>query len=314
MIGYVANTHADWFDFLASKHRRWDEVNFWNPSDYYGFGGEIGSPWFFRLKSPRNMIGGFGIVSRFDKLPEWLAWECFREGNGSPTLENMQARLKEIRERNHMLTDGRLPQIGCFILSNAFFFPEGLWISQPNNWASRNLRYKSYDLSEGEGLRVWRECQERASLLEADALPAPTTLLREATPRYGEPTLIAPRLGQGGFRLAVTAAYDRACAVTGEHSLPALEAAHIRPFAEGGSHSVSNGLLLRSDLHRLFDRNYLTVTPDYRLKVSGRLRDHFSNGKSYYPLDGQRIALPQRAEDRPDRELLEWHSGTRFQS
>lgn len=76
--------------------------------------------------------------------------------------------------------------------------------------------------------------------------------------RYGKPIEIRPRLGQGGFRLAVTDAYGRACAVTQEHSLPVLEAAHIRPCGNGGAHEVQNGLLLRSDLHRLFDRGYVT--------------------------------------------------------
>jgi putative restriction endonuclease len=49
-------------------------------------------------------------------------------------------------------------------------------------------------------------------------------------------------------------AYERACALTGEHSLPALEAAHIIPFALCGPHDVQNGLLLRADLHGLLDR------------------------------------------------------------
>jgi len=87
--------------------------------------------------------------------------------------------------------------------------------------------------------------------------------------------LIRPRLGQGAFRVSVTEAYNRACAVTQEHSLPALEAAHIRPFAKEGPHEVRNGLLLRADLHRLFEQGYLTVTPNHRLEVirrSGRYR------------------------------------------
>ena len=65
-----------------------------------------------------------------------------------------------------------------------------------------------------------------------------------AVPRYGEPVLIWPRLGQGAFRVSVTQVYDRRCAVTRERTLPILEAAHIRPFAEGGPHEVTNGLLL----------------------------------------------------------------------
>lgn len=74
MNGYVANTHPHWFDFL-SKNREWEEVNFWSPFDYYSFRGTVGSPFFFRLLAPRNAIGGFGIVTSFSKLPEWLAWE-----------------------------------------------------------------------------------------------------------------------------------------------------------------------------------------------------------------------------------------------
>jgi putative restriction endonuclease len=61
------------------------------------------------------------------------------------------------------------------------------------------------------------------------------------------------------FRLAVTKAYGSACAVTQEHSLPALEAAHIQPYGKGGEHQVQNGLLLRSDVHRLFDKGYVTL-------------------------------------------------------
>src|SRR5437762_3608941 len=107
--------------------------------------------------------------------------------------------------------------------------------------------------------------------------------------------------GRATFKLSVVDAYDGACAVTTEHSLPVLDAAHIRPYGDGGEHRVSNGLLLRSDLHRLLDRGYLTVTPDHRVRVSPALREEFANGRSYYGLDGQPIHLPRRREDHPDR-------------
>ena len=98
---------------------------------------------------------------------------------------------------------------------------------------------------------------------------------------------MAPRLGQGTFRVSVTDAYGRACAVTGEHSLPVLEAAHIRDYARDGPHEVRNGILMRADLHRLFDKGYLTISPEHRLEVSSRLRADYANGRSYYPLQGQ---------------------------
>lgn len=112
--------------------------------------------------------------------------------------------------------------------------------------------------------------------------------------------------------MAVTDAYGRACAVSGEHSLPVLDAAHIVPFAKGGPHEVSNGLLLRSDLHRLFDLGYVTVTPELRLEVSGRLRGEFENGRTYYPMHGSRVSVPKDARLQPDQSLLRWHNKTAF--
>jgi putative restriction endonuclease len=310
MKGFIANTHSDWFDFLERKSW-WEEVNFWNPSDYYAFRGEPGSPFFFRLKAPRNAIGGFGLVSGFARLPEWLAWECFGEGNGAATFAEMQSRLKTIREQNKIAVGRDLKQIGCIILGSAVFFPQDLWVPQPSDWGRQNLRYKGYDLTQGEGLRVWRECQERALTIGVVPLREMAAMDRDA-PRWGAPTLVIPRLGQGTFRVAVTEAYERACAVTQEHSLPALEAAHIKPFAEEGPHALSNGLLLRSDLHRLFDRGYVTVTPEYKLEVSRQLKDHFQNGRSYYPLHGTELAVPRSISQRPDPALLRWHNEQKF--
>jgi len=75
---------------------------------------------------------------------------------------------------------------------------------------------------------------------------------------------------------------------------------------------LDNGLLLRSDVHTLFDEGYVTVTPDHRFLVGKRLKKDFDNGEPYYPLSGTRIWLPGRAEDRPRREYLEWHADTVF--
>jgi putative restriction endonuclease len=76
------------------------------------------------------------------------------------------------------------------------------------------------------------------------------------------------RLGQRSFQAVVLDAYHRRCAITGTHIPPVLQAAHIRPVTEGGEHRLDNGLLLRSDVHILFDRGYLGVDPRYRLLVS----------------------------------------------
>jgi putative restriction endonuclease len=93
---------------------------------------------------------------------------------------------------------------------------------------------------------------ERLQLLAASLVnPGRATIAAIEDPRYGDPVPVRPRLGQGAFRVVVTDAYDRRCAITRERTLPVLEAAHIKPYSEGGIHDLPNGLLLRSDLHRL---------------------------------------------------------------
>ncbi len=129
---------------------------------------------------------------------------------------------------------------------------------------------------------------------------------------FGKPVPVRQRLGQGTFRVWVTDIYRRQCAVTREKALPVLEAAHIKPVAQGGLHRIDNGLLLRTDVHALFDRGYVTVTPDYKFRVSRRLKDDFDNGEYYRQFQGGELWLPPSAEDKPQREFLEWHGDTVF--
>jgi putative restriction endonuclease len=121
--------------------------------------------------------------------------------------------------------------------------------------------------------------------------------------------MVRPRLGQGSFRVLVTEAYQRRCALTGEKTLPVLEAAHIKPYAHQGPHRIQNGLLLRSDLHILFDHGYFTITPEHRVLVSKRIREEFENGRDYYALDGNPVrVLPVLERNRPTAEFLQWHN------
>jgi putative restriction endonuclease len=152
-------------------------------------------------------------------------------------------------------------------------------------------------------LRLWNQVEARFAEQSLSVLTA------EEGARYGADYLTRARLGQGAFRVLVTEAYARRCAITGERTLPVLEAAHIRPFAEEGPHVLSNGLLLRSDLHTLFDRGYVTVTEDHRVEVSRRLREEFENGRDYYKHQGQLLAsVPAARDDRPASDFLRWHN------
>jgi putative restriction endonuclease len=110
----------------------------------------------------------------------------------------------------------------------------------------------------------------------------------------------------------VTEAYGRQCAITNGKVLPALDAAHIRPYGEGGHHTKSNGLLLRKDIHSVFDAGYATVDKDYRFLVSKKVREVFNNGEEYLRLDQKPLRLPALKSDWPHPDFLEWHNVNRF--
>jgi len=307
MKGYVANTDYEWYRYLLARPDI-DEVNFWQPSGRSNFQAvPPGSPFFFKLKSPHYAIGGFGYFVKQSIIPAWLAWEAFGPANGAPDFVTMRRQIEQYRGATGRELEPQY-MIGCLMVARPVFFDRNHWVEQPLNWKINIVSGKTYDLNFGEGKRLWDDCRLMAQTRAA----ARPSLVADPGVRYGEPILVLPRVGQGIFRVMVTDAYNRACAVTREHSLPALEAAHIRAYSEGGEQNVSNGVLLRSDIHRLFDQGYVTVTPDYCFEVSRRLREDFSNGRSYYPLHGKRIALPDEPVARPDRRLLDWHNSNRF--
>lgn len=305
MHGTIAPTDFDWYRFLRARPAV-EEVNFWRPSAFRRFQAPRFSPFLFKLKAPHNAICGFGYFARYSALPYWLAWEAFGEGNGCPSQSLMLERIETIRKRMGFRGGAPEDHIGCIILVSVSLFPEGAWVKQPDDWPPRNLTPMRYDLSAGEGKRVWSECLERA--MPAGVREQAASLMTTPAPRYGAARLVEPRLGQGAFRVEVTEAYGRACAMTGEHSLPVLDAAHIRPYNEDGPHSTSNGLLLRADIHRLFDIGYVTVSPDYTIQVSPRLKQDYDNGKTYYPLHGKPLRPTLIDRDRPSADFLRWHN------
>jgi putative restriction endonuclease len=189
-------------------------------------------------------------------------------------------------------------KIGCILLEQPFFFPDNSWIPVPSDWKSNIVQGRRYNLAIEPGLTLWNR-------LHLNMLLSPP--VREEA-RYCEPVLTLPRLGQGSFRVMVTDAYERRCAVTNEKTLPALDAAHIKPYSESGQHIVSNGILLRRDLHALFDQGYITITPSNKVEVSRRIREEFENGRDYYRLHGSVIRIPHKIADHPSRDFLEWHN------
>lgn len=303
---FVANTDDAWFDFLSSETNL-PEVNFWWPGEMAFRAIQPGELLAFRLKSPRNKIGGFGIFSSHSLLPIQIAWETFGRANGVGSLEALRNAIAEYRSGQAV---GLMTNIGCTILVEPVFLPSHLWLDVPPSWSRSIQRGKVYSTDNAEGLRLWNELQDAAKMSTAPV----ASEFAEMQVRYGAPALITPRLGQGAFRVAVTEAYNKQCAVTGGKVLPALDAAHIKPYSEGGFHTKSNGILLRKDIHSVFDAGFATVDQDYRFLVSKKVKEVFNNGEEYLRLDGKVIHLPSRKSDWPSPDFLRWHNLNRFLS
>lgn len=232
-------------------------------------------------------------------LPVSLAWAAFAEKNGAPTLATLQDMISGHRRDNH--PD---PAIGCTVLTQPFFLPRNQWIPVPEDWARNIVTGKKYPTEDVIGARLWTEVQVRLATVQDRGIVS-----ESAAPRYGREFLTHARLGQGAFRVLVTEAYHKRCSMTGERTLPVLEASHIKPFTKEGPNLVKNGLLLRSDIHTLYDQGYLTVTKDFRVEVSQRIRKEFENGRDYYALHGRLLVnLPEDPDDRPSTHFLEWHN------
>ena len=301
---FIGVTDYEWYSFLASRTGI-DEVNFWQPSGSRSFKAlRPGEPFLFKLHSPNDFIVGGGFFVHWTPLPLSLAWETFGEKNGAASLEEMAGRIKRYA-RQLNLQALHQHNIGCIVLTAPFFLKRSEWLPIPQDWQPNIVQGKAYSLEDGRGRELWGKIKAKlVAETGGQVITAPN--------RRGTPMMISPRLGQGAFRVLVTDAYHRRCAMTGERVLPALEAAHIKPFTKDGPNMVSNGLLLRSDIHRLFDRGYMTITKEYRVDISKNIREEFHNGREYYAFKGRQLVLPESIGDKPSSDFIEWHNRNVF--
>lgn len=117
---------------------------------------------------------------------------------------------------------------------------------------------------------------------------------------------IVRRQGQGSFRKKLLKAYSGQCAVTGCTIEPLLEAAHIVPYLGADTNVVSNGLLLRADIHTLFDLGLLWIDPNSLLIGMADVLKQ----SEYSPLGQKPLSLPAVQADRPSAKSLQCHLDT----
>lgn len=301
---YIGVTDYSWFKFLARE--RPDELNFWQPGGRQSFKAiQTNELFLFKLHSPNNFIVGGGFFVQHSFLPVSLAWDAFENKNGASDYLSFRNAIHKYRKSDFRLEPD--PTIGCIILSMPFFFEQKDWIPTPDDWKPNIVQGKTYDTDTETGQKLYSQVQATLSRYFQKNID----VVREASEsdRYGSPQLTLPRVGQGTFKVRVTEAYNRRCAITGEKTLPVLEAAHIKPYSQSGPHLIENGLLLRRDVHTLFDRGYITINTALQIEVSKRIKEDYGNGREYYALHGKKLAeIPDRDNDRPSSLFLQWHN------
>jgi putative restriction endonuclease len=249
-----ASTTRTWFDALA--HLRPERVAFWQPTPARPSRIELGELWYFKeLGSPQ--ILGFGEYVGWERSTVASLFGKYGLATGYATGAELLAAFRAFNPDFELNTE-----IGNVILEN--FTP----LDPPVALSSVGLddlsvRFAYIDDDDPIARYVGGLRQ---------GAPATSFELRdpEAAKRIASKRKV--RVGQNTFRRLLLQTYGKVCAFTGPQLEETLQAAHIQPYVDAESNHVRNGLLLRADMHVLFDLGLLTLGPDLRIQVSSKLK------------------------------------------
>lgn len=307
---FVAVTDPAWFQYLSSLAREdaLDEVNFWSPRSTRPMKKmAAGTPVFFRLKAPVSAIAGYGFFAHFLLLELDEAWSTFGQKNGDPDVLSFLTRIGDYRGIDLLDPRQERASVGCTILSSARFWPRERWIpwGADQGW-SKNIVQGMTAADAAHASRLYAELEYDAVVVPEEFMPR--FELVDADERQLVVAKTVRREGQGAFRARLLSAYGGACAITGEHTEPVLDGAHIQPYLGPKSNHLQNGLLLTKEWHALFDEGLVTVTPERIVRVSPKIKERWRNGHRYYPFDGKRLLEPRLMEASPSPDALAWHN------
>lgn len=280
----IACTDKDWFDCLRATPRI-GIVNFWTPTPWNIKKLSPGQHFYFMLKAPIRKIGGYGEFQSYENMTIEAAWNRFGPANGVASRDELLSKITRFKK-------GHNGDIGCILLSKSIFFDDSGFIdpSQANIEFPRNVvTWKSFP---GDKVALFPNPPQGPPFRLVGVEPADYAFgKRKARP------------GQGRFRRRLLEAYEGACCVTNETTSEVLEAAHIEPYVNEESDHVQNGILLRADLHDLFDAGLLTIDTGFRVVLSKHLSSPY-----YVKLQGQVVRLPSDPNCRPSPVAFDLHN------
>lgn len=293
----ISPTDNDWFEFLKGVELN-SFINFWTPTPWNINSDNRISRWYFLLKSPIREIAGFGEFIEYKNLTANEAWIEFGQRNGCIDKDELLKRVQSYIDKNSKEFGKTLIQpedykIGCIVLKNSQFWePENY--KKPKDYGiefpTQVVKFKYFPV-EDPFFSAEQQSPSDFKLLDS---------LRESNKRE-----INQRFGQSTFKGMLLKAYNNKCCISGESCPELLEAAHIQKYINKDSNHIQNGILLRVDLHRLFDSGLLWLTEDYRVQLSSEVLSLeyriFNNKEVRLPIlpsqHPSKLALKERARN-----------------
>ncbi len=285
----ISPTDIEWFKFLRTEGLN-SEINFWTPTPWNVSRLASGDKLYFMLKSPIRKIGGYGQFVEYKNMSVNDAWNKYGFKNGCTSKQELIERLDKYKASNssdeRSVTDS---EIGCIVLTNAVYYDDDKFLDLDNyeiDFSRFIVKIKYYN--ENDPLEI----ATQSTLKEFELLPTSIEKLKKSR-------LVTERKGQGNFRAIITTAYSNKCCITSETTPELLEAAHIQPYFDENSNHVKNGLLLRVDLHKLYDNGLLYIDESFKIHISSEVKSEF-----YRKLNGTKIRLPENNNLHPSKEAL----------
>lgn len=274
----IAVTDATWFEYQRS-HGFIDGVNFWTPSQNRPKQLSKGDYFVFKLAGPGDRIGGYGTFVEYKYQSLDATWNEFGRKNGADSKAEFINTLTRFPSSDKV-------NCGCLVLKDVVYFEETV------------NRVKAGIVKKPAQLYAY----ENAPFPFGNLQPSQTgfSLVQNAT-KTMTMQICADRTGQGAFHTAVSKAYKGRCCITGETTPELLQAAHIQDYINVQSHHIQNGLLLRIDIHKLFDSGLLYIDQSYHVHISPLVKT-----PEYVKLDGKSISLPTNKSEWPSPVALKF--------
>jgi putative restriction endonuclease len=287
----ISPTDKNWFDFLKDSELN-SYVNFWTPTPWNVRNLSLGNRFYFMLKSPIRKLGGFGEFQEYKNLTALQAWNEFGFRNGRGSKQEFIDSIQQYIDKNSSRLGGQeidinTYEIGCISLKNCEFWETEKFINIEDYDVTFPVQvvkikyFTTYD--------PFYNLQENSS--DFCIIGAPRNDKQNIS--------INSRYGQAEFRGKVLRAYDNQCCISGETIPEILEAAHIQEYRNINSNHVQNGLLLRTDLHRLYDNGLIYIDENYVINISNQI-----SSPHYIQYHDKLIKLPSNLHEYPSKDAL----------